>query len=107
MRKIVEYQLTAANGWGAQSTTTRQAFEVESSDVGITRPDYLGYNHREYTFTRSDVGRIVEHIRHRIPSWSFASKEWVVDALKKQLAVTADHTTKACLESELERVQGL
>ena len=100
------YKFTGTNGWGAQSTSTRQAFEVEPADVNTKMPNYLGYNHRVYTFKSDDIGRIVEHIAPPVPSWSFASKEWVINALKAQLANTADHTTKACLESELERIGG-
>jgi hypothetical protein len=55
-------QHTGTNGWGATSVTERQAFTVETSDVGQSRAHYLGMNHRTYTFKASDVGRIVEFI---------------------------------------------
>lgn len=52
----------------------RTAFLVESSDVGLSVPQYLGQ--REYTFQESDVGRLVEVVTDKSPgfmSWSFGS----------------------------------
>lgn len=56
-RKVV-----AANAWGRNDTTFRQTFEVESSDVGTTKSNYLGQGQPGYTFRGSDVGRVIEVI---------------------------------------------
>lgn len=57
-------EFTAANGWGAMSTSLRQAFEVEKEDVGVTKEHYLGFDHSSYTFGSSDVGRVIEVITY-------------------------------------------
>jgi len=58
MKAITEKQWrTAPNGWGQDSTSAEQVFEIEPSDVGVKRENWRGHRHSDYTFTRSDVGR--------------------------------------------------
>lgn len=56
--------VTAANGWGRDSTTYQQTFEIEESDVGRPMDDYLGHGHRRYTIARADVGRKINVMTH-------------------------------------------
>jgi hypothetical protein len=42
---------------GPEEVFTEQDFEVEASDVGRTRANYLGYRHATYQFASRDVGR--------------------------------------------------
>lgn len=56
-------KVTAPNAWGRDDTTMRQQYEVEESDVGVKRHHFLGLDHRDYTFTRADVGRVIEQIQ--------------------------------------------
>lgn len=53
-------KVTAKNGLGGYSTTMHTEFEVEATDVGSTRDNFLGYRHRSYQFQRSDVGRHIQ-----------------------------------------------
>lgn len=79
MKKVTEpRKFTAPSAWGRDSTTTRQAFAVEASDVGKFRPNYLGHGCRAYQFTRKDVGRVLEDITmpgapSHYHSWSWGS----------------------------------
>lgn len=50
----------ATNCNGPFQWFTVQRFTVESSDVGASWEDYLGYRHARRTFTAADVGRVVE-----------------------------------------------
>lgn len=52
----------------------RTAFLVESSDVGLDVPHYLGQS--VYTIHESDVGRLLEVVTDKSPgftSWSFGT----------------------------------
>lgn len=58
MKQITEPQtVTAANAWGRDTTFTKQTFELEESDVGQQKPNYLGCGYKSYLITRADVGR--------------------------------------------------
>lgn len=48
---------TAANAWGRVTTTSRQDFVIEETDVGRVLDHYLGFRHRTYLVRASDVGR--------------------------------------------------
>lgn len=53
---------------------SRVAALVEESDVGSALPGYLGQ--QEYTFTKQDVGRLLETVENFSPgffSWRFGS----------------------------------
>lgn len=52
----------------------RVAALVEEEDVGCEMPMYLGQ--QDYTFTKNDVGRLIETVENVSPgffSWSFGS----------------------------------
>jgi hypothetical protein len=91
-----KYTFTGSNAWGATSTSERQAFEVEASDVGTTREHYLGFNHRSYKFTHADVGRKIEHIyggKHPYACWAFCTDEWVARYALATNTVPTDDVT--------------
>jgi hypothetical protein len=48
---------TARNGLGHDATSTRTNYVIEKSDVGMTRENYRGKGHSQYTFEGSDVGK--------------------------------------------------
>lgn len=52
--------VTLPNAWGRDCTTIRQRFEIEASDIGKSRSDYLGHNRPARVFVRDDVGREIE-----------------------------------------------
>ncbi|MEN7527899.1 hypothetical protein [Cupriavidus sp. DL-D2] len=52
----------ATNCTGPDEWFTVQRFEVEASDAGSKKPNYLGHRHREYAFDRRDVGKKIEVI---------------------------------------------
>lgn len=63
MKRITEPRRhTGQNGLGHDCTTMRTAYVVEEKDVGKSKDNYLGYRQRGYTFTRLDVGRVLEVI---------------------------------------------
>ena len=37
-----------------------QEFEITADDIGHTKQHYLGHNHKSYTFTHRDVGKVIE-----------------------------------------------
>ncbi len=47
------------NAWGAWTRHVEHDELVETSDVGTTRPHYLGFGHRHHKFLASDVGRVI------------------------------------------------
>jgi len=58
MKQLTEKQWrTQPNGWGQDSTSAEQIFEIETSDVGKDRANWRGHGHSIYTFRGSDVGR--------------------------------------------------
>lgn len=75
MKKLNEpRKVTLPDAWGRDSTTMRQNFEVEPEDAGRTKPNFLGYRYRDYTFTRNDVGRSIEVITAiDYECWAFTS----------------------------------
>lgn len=78
MKKLSEKRkVTAPNAWGRDDTSLRQAFQVEESDVGRTMDNYGGHRRPAYTFTRADVGRVIEVITYSTNNnyccWSFGS----------------------------------
>jgi hypothetical protein len=65
MKAITDERLvTLPNVWGHDSSSYRQTFVIEESDVGTIRPSYLGYNHKDYKFKSYDVGRAIEILRY-------------------------------------------
>lgn len=76
MKKITTpKRVTSANALGRMVIYIEQFFEVEESDVGVTRPNYLGHGYSNHRFTESDVGR---HIHHQYDGtgwscWSFTA----------------------------------
>lgn len=69
MKQLTEKKsVTAANGWGHDSTCDHQIFELEESDVGRVLEHYLGHNHRSLCITRKDVGRHI--LIQSSPGWS-------------------------------------
>lgn len=46
-----------SNAWGTTVGTFWQEFEIEESDVGTSRPNYVGFNRPAITFLNGDVGR--------------------------------------------------
>lgn len=83
---LVHFQVNALNQ-GRQYTTDppqarRVAAVIEQEDVGCTMPMYLGQS--DYTFTKDDVGRLIETTENMSPgffSWKFGS---IFDDLRKQ-----------------------
>lgn len=57
-----KYTHTAPDAWGQDSTTQRQHFEIEASDVGVERADFGGMGHSRHRFVKGDVGRKIEVI---------------------------------------------
>lgn len=47
------------NAWGGYADVYYQNFEIEQSDVGQVKPNYLGYRHKDYKITGNDVGKTV------------------------------------------------
>lgn len=61
MQPITEkHTRTDANAWGRPVTIEAQQFCVAESDVGTKRAHYLGHDYAYYTFTKADVGRLIE-----------------------------------------------
>lgn len=48
------------NCTGSDEVFEISQFEVEPSDVGLTREHYLGYQHKAYKFVQGDVGKVIE-----------------------------------------------
>lgn len=75
MKSVKEKELRfTANAWGLCEHVYYETFEVEAEDVGKTRSHYLGYCHKDYTFTTKDVGRNISVITYPSTihtSWSF------------------------------------
>ena len=46
---------------GPEEVFWDQILEVEAEDVGKTRDNHLGYQHKAYRFVGSDVGRLITH----------------------------------------------
>lgn len=61
------------NAWGNFHDVCTQDFKVEPDDVGKTRLHYLGRDHRDYTFTSTDVGRTITVMTDKSSwtCWSF------------------------------------
>lgn len=49
-------KVTRANAWGKDHTYLETTFEVEESDVGKARENYLGFGRPAYQFKPSDAG---------------------------------------------------
>lgn len=63
MKSLTDKKLhTGSTAWGADHTSLRQYFEVEPSDVGRTKQNYLGFGRGGYMFKPSDVGKTLEEI---------------------------------------------
>lgn len=59
---------------GPNEWFTDTDYEIEASDVNSRRDNYLGYQHRTYQFTSSDVGRKVRFTRQSgYECWYFLS----------------------------------
>jgi hypothetical protein len=74
MKQLTEYvRVNATNAWGRPSTHMEAVFEIEASDVGVTRDHYLGHNHRSVVFSYGDVGRQIVNMRDGTgwTCWSF------------------------------------
>ena len=67
------YNDTRPNAWGRDQTTTRERYQVETCDVGTVRPNYLGFQYKDYKFTEDDVGKVIETITYinSYASWAF------------------------------------
>ena len=50
----------ATSAWGNDLSVNVTRFEIEESDVGTKRDNYLGYGHQVYFFKQSDLGRLIE-----------------------------------------------
>lgn len=60
MKQIGESKrVTANDAWGSAVTTTHTVFEIEESDVGKFRDNYLGYCHRRVKLERKHVGKTI------------------------------------------------
>ena len=45
------------NAWGCDCMIGYDTYQIEQSDVGTTRPQYLGQGYAYYKFTQRDVGK--------------------------------------------------
>lgn len=60
MKQIGEpKRVTANDAWGHTVRTTHTVFEIEESDAGIFRDNYLGYCHRRVLLERKHVGKTI------------------------------------------------
>jgi hypothetical protein len=78
MKAITEkHWRTAPNGWGQDSTSAEQLFEIESADVNTVRHNWRGQGHSSYTFHASDAGRniAVYTDKGNWTCWIFSSRE--------------------------------
>jgi hypothetical protein len=87
MRSVVaKHKENRSSAVGSGSAVDVEVFEIEPSDVAKERPNYLGFRHRTWIFTSSDVGAKIEVLSgglHRCPEshkgcpwtcWSFLER---------------------------------
>lgn len=78
MKALTERTCKREHSWvGGGYVMCRQRWEIEASDVGHERRDYLGKSHAIHKFVEADVGKEIEvctdHIGYH--SWYFIHHE--------------------------------
>lgn len=53
-------QQRTTNCGGPSEWFDMNRFEIEDADVGRIKPHYLGHHHKDYKFTKADVGKMIE-----------------------------------------------
>jgi hypothetical protein len=69
MKALTEKKrVTRKNAWGGDGTFDEQTFEIEESDIGAQKPNYLGHGHATYHIRKADVGRKIN--MQTSPGWA-------------------------------------
>lgn len=60
MKFITQFSELVSNALGQDVRNKGSIYEIENTDIGVSRDHYLGYKAGSYTFRRSDVGRRIK-----------------------------------------------
>lgn len=73
MRKLGETtQKMEVDGLGLDALVSRTRYVIEKEDVGLRKPHYLGFGHRDWAVTYHDIDKIIEVLGHG--AWSFTGE---------------------------------
>lgn len=73
MRKLGETtQKMEPDAWGRDALVSRTRYVIEKHDVGLRKPHYLGFGHRDWAVTHGDIDKIIEVLGHG--AWSFTGE---------------------------------
>lgn len=60
------------DGLGRDALVSRTRYVIEKDDVGLRKPHYLGFGHRDWAVTHGDIDKIIEVLGHG--AWSFTGE---------------------------------
>lgn len=112
MRKLGETtQKMEPDAWGRDALVSRTRYVIEKHDVGLRKPHYLGFGHRDWAVTHGDIDKIIEVLGHG--AWSFTGEmytgepqQWVGkgEAAKQYHAARARDSALIKVDTEAMRI---